>query len=131
MIIVDSKSSIPIYEQIQSSVKELIIRDGIKANEKLPSIRELSSLLMLNPNTVSKAYSQLEKNNIIETLKGKGTFVTQDAKFIINEEYTKLFKDEVLELVKKAIVLNINYEELVGFEKDIYSNFEEGFYARS
>ena len=43
MIIVDSKSSIPIYEQIQSSVKELIIRDGIKANEKLPSIRELSS----------------------------------------------------------------------------------------
>lgn len=131
MIIVDSKSSIPIYEQIQSSVKELIIRDGIKANEKLPSIRELSSLLMLNHNTVSKAYSQLEKNNIIETLKGKGTFVTQDAKFIINEEYTKLFKDEVLELVKKAIVLNINYEELVGFEKDIYSNFEEGFYARS
>lgn len=69
MIQIDPRSSTPIYEQIIQQMKELCLKGIIKPGDKLPSVRELATIIIANPNTVSKAYKELEREGIIETLR--------------------------------------------------------------
>lgn len=120
MIIIDSRSSTPIYEQIIIGIKELILKNVIKSGDKLPSVRELSTILTINPNTVSKAYMELEKQNIVESIKGKGTFITSNYRKPVSEE--KLSK---LILDFKRLILEANYLGLE--ENDLILLLDEGF----
>lgn len=120
MIIIDSRSSTPIYEQITIGIKELILKNVIKSGDKLPSVRELSTILTINPNTVSKAYMELEKQNIVESIKGKGTFITSNYRKPVSEE--KLSK---LILDFKRLILEANYLGLE--ENDLILLLDEGF----
>ena len=114
MLRIDARISTPIYEQIIIGIKELIIKDILKSGDKLPSVRELSSLLTINPNTVSKAYMELEKENIVEVIKGKGTFVSDNyGKNISRKKLNKLMLDF------RRIILEANYLGLE--EKDLIS----------
>lgn len=114
MLKIDSRISTPIYEQIKVGIKELILKGVLKSGEKLPSVRELSTLLTINPNTVSKAYIDLERENIVEVIKGKGTFISKDYGANISKE--KL--DNIL-IDFKRIILEANYLGLG--EKDLIS----------
>lgn len=120
MIIIDSKSSTPIYEQITIGIKELILKNVIRSADKLPSVRELSTILTINPNTVSKAYMELEKQNIVESIKGKGTFITSDYRKPVSEE-----KISKLILDFKRLILEANYLGLE--ENDLILLLDEGF----
>ena len=120
MIIIDSKSSTPIYEQITIGIKELILKNVIRSGDKLPSVRELSTILTINPNTVSKAYMELEKQNIVESIKGKGTFITSDYRKPVSEE-----KISKLILDFKRLILEANYLGLE--ENDLILLLDEGF----
>lgn len=75
MINLDLKSRVPIYEQLVDRVKQLIIQGVIKPDEKLPSVRSLAQELTINPNTIQKAYRELEREGYIYSLPGKGSFV--------------------------------------------------------
>lgn len=120
MIRIDSRSSTPIYEQIIIGIKELILKNAIKAGDKLPSVRELSNILTINPNTVSKAYTELEKQNIVETIKGKGTFISSNyGKMVSEEKISKLILDF------KKLILEANYLGLE--ENDLILLLDEGF----
>ena len=66
IINIDARSSTPIYEQIVIGIKELILKNILSPGDKLPSVREMASTLTTNPNTVSKAYAELERMRIIE-----------------------------------------------------------------
>ncbi|KRE40935.1 GntR family transcriptional regulator [Paenibacillus sp. Soil522] len=70
----DERSQTPIWEQIVQQTKERILQGVIQKGDKLMSVRELSATLLINPNTVSKAYQELERQGVIETRRGKGTF---------------------------------------------------------
>lgn len=120
MLIIDSRSSTPIYEQIIIGIKELILRGIMKPGDKLPSIRELSTILTINPNTVSKAYGELESDNIVETIRGKGTFVSNKyEKKASDHEKNKLIVDI------KRLILEANY---LGIEEnDLILLLSEGF----
>ncbi|MDI9216977.1 MULTISPECIES: GntR family transcriptional regulator [Clostridium] len=120
MVIIDSRSSTPIYEQIIIGIKELILKNVIKAGDKLPSVRELAIILTINPNTVSKAYIELEKQNVVETIKGKGTFVSGDYRKVVSEE-----KVSKLILDFKRLILEANYLGLE--ENDLILLLDEGF----
>ena len=114
MLRIDARISTPIYEQIIIGIKELIIKDILKSGDKLPSVRELSSLLTINPNTVSKAYMDLDQENIVDVIKGKGTFVSSNyGKNISREKLNKLMLDF------RRIILEANYLGLE--EKDLIS----------
>ena len=126
---IDPRSSTPIYEQIINSVKESIIKGILAPGDKLPSVRELAGMLTTNPNTVSKAYGELERMKIIETLRGKGTFVSIDYKPKMEEEKMTKLKDEFKKVLMDAHymgfkkediskMLNELYEELLGDKKD-------------
>ncbi len=120
MFNVDASSSTPIYQQIVDNVKESILKGLIEPGEKLPSVRELAKILTLNPNTIQKAYQELERQKVIVTLRGKGTYVSSDYK-PRKDEYKLM---EVKELFKKGII-EAHY---MGFkEKDILNIIEELF----
>lgn len=77
MFQIDLKSRKSIYQQVVDNIKGLIIKGTLKENDKLPSVRELSKILLINPNTVSKAYRALEHEGYIYTTNGLGTFVAE------------------------------------------------------
>ena len=77
MFNINLRSNIPIYEQLVDKIKENIVRGYLKPMDSLPSVRKLATMLDVNPNTVSKAYQELERQHLIITIRGKGTFVDE------------------------------------------------------
>ncbi|WCN38896.1 GntR family transcriptional regulator [Aneurinibacillus uraniidurans] len=71
-------TSQPIYQQIVARICRQIVREEIKAGEKLPSVREMAVQSGVNPNTVQRVYSELERMNIVEARRGQGSFVTEN-----------------------------------------------------
>jgi GntR family transcriptional regulator len=117
MFELDLRSGQPLYEQLMDKVKELIIAEVLKPDEQLPSVRILAQQLTINPNTIQKAYRELEREGYIYSLAGRGNFVApmeasrhQDKLIRIREEITKLMtealylgmsRDALLEIVHR------------------------------
>ena len=78
MITVDYKDRRPIYEQLTANITELALSGELQPDEQLPSVRQLASQLGINPNTISKAYIELERRGIVYSVPGKGSFVNSD-----------------------------------------------------
>ena len=75
MIFIDYKSRKPIYEQLVDNIKSLIVSGVLQRDDQLPSVRQLAQELAINPNTIQKAYTELELQGVIYSLKGRGSFV--------------------------------------------------------
>lgn len=122
MIQLNYRDAKPIYEQIQDGLRRLIVTDSLTANEKLPSVRELAASLAINPNTILRAYRDLESKGYIYTVAGKGSFVAERQE-VDDSRQTELFAtfDEVvgellyLSVPKSSLVERI--EQLEGGEK--------------
>jgi len=80
VIRVDATSFVPIYEQIKQGIVRLAATGRLKAGEPLPSIRDLAAEIIVNPNTVARAYRELEQDGVIATQKGRGSVVTERAR---------------------------------------------------
>ena len=76
MISLDYKNAKPLHEQIRFGIRELIISGSLKKDEQLPSVRDLSVSLTVNPNTVARAYKDLEAEGLIYSIQGRGSFVS-------------------------------------------------------
>ena len=100
MFSINLRSRTAIYEQIIGQIEDSILKGILKSGEQLPSVRGLSTELTLNPNTVSRAYSDLEKRGIIYSLVGKGSFIAPEAVGIIKEKYINDFSDFKEALIK-------------------------------
>ena len=100
MIILDYRDSRPIYEQIVEKFKLLILKGVLKQDEKMPSVRSLAVELSINPNTIQRAYTELERRGVIYAVKGKGNFVADMKPLLALRE--KEVKAEAERLVHKA-----------------------------
>lgn len=126
MLRIDARNSTPIYEQVIIGIKELIIKGVLKSGDKLPSVRELSSILTINPNTVSKAYMELEKENIVEVIKGRGTFISNNyEKNISREKLNKLMID-FKRLILEANYLGLEENDLISILSQEYREMRGG-----
>ena len=121
MIKVDPRSSTPIYEQIELGIKELIMKGALKQGEKLPSVRELASMLTINPNTISKAYGELEREGIIETLRGKGTFVSENIEGKVDERRMEEISGSLKKIILEASYSGIAKEDFIDLTLKIFS----------
>lgn len=74
--------NLPIYVQIMNLIKKRVISGELKGGDKLASVRELSTELKVNPNTIQRSYQELERENLVFTQRGMGTFVTEDMEVI-------------------------------------------------
>lgn len=93
------QASKPIYEQIADRLKRQIIRRELKPGDKLPSVREMAIQSGVNPNTVQRTYSELERDQIVETKRGQGTFVT------MNQEILTDMRDKMRDEQIKSFIL--------------------------
>ncbi|MBT3301886.1 MAG: GntR family transcriptional regulator [Bacteroidetes bacterium] len=112
-----------IYMQIADEFAVNILNNKWKADEKVPSIRQLAIDLEVNPNTVMRTYSYLQESNIIYNKRGIGYFVGEDAQKIILDMMKKRFKDnELPELFKKMTLLKIEVKELESYFEEWKKN---------
>lgn len=121
-IIISNSSNEPIYEQISSQIKSLIIKGELEAGEALPSIRGLAKDLQISVITTKRAYDELEKEGFIETLQGKGSFVAMQNKELMKEKKLKIIEEKLEDVVKESKLLGLSYREI---EKMLKILFEE------
>lgn len=110
MIILDYKDRRPIYEQVIEKLEELMLLGVLKENEPLPSVRSLAMDLSINPNTIQRAYSELERRGYIYVIKGKGSFVADNSAMKENRKREILI--QVSEIIDQAIRLGIPDQEI-------------------
>lgn len=112
MFTVNPSSNTPIYQQIIGQVKEKVLLGLLEPGDKLPSVRELSTLITINPNTIQKAYQELERQQIIATIRGRGTFVAEGYQDRQNSERRNLLREHFRKGVIDAWHLGLSPEEV-------------------
>lgn len=109
---IDPSSGYPIYLQIINQMKYSIAMEAIKAGDQLPSVRELASQLRVNPNTVAKAYIELEREGIVFTKRGEGTFVSDIGVSLSEEEKTKIIAEMLNRALVQAYHFNLSADKI-------------------
>lgn len=117
MIQIDNNSSKAIYEQIYDEIKRLILSKALKSNEKLPSVRELAAMTKVNPNTIQKAYKNLEEDNYVYTVKGKGNFVKNADE--LRSVHINNMEEKLRDTINFLKELGIKNEEIINFVMEI------------
>ena len=111
MISLNYRDSRPIYEQIKDGLKKLIVTGAMSQNEKLPSVRALATQLSINPNTIQRAYNELESEGYIYSVPGKGSFAAGNAG--ADETRKQELMSKVRELLAELRYLGVSQEELL------------------
>lgn len=111
MIVIDYKDTRPIYEQVSEKFKLLILKGVLAADEQMPSVRNLAMELSINPNTIQKAYADLEREGFIYTVKGRGNFVSGTESLLL--ERRKSCMERILTLVREAQEYGVTKEEII------------------
>lgn len=126
MFNISTVSDKPIYEQIIDNIKELTLKGILKPEDKLPSVRDMASMLSVNPNTVSKAYQELERQKITYTQRGRGTFIN----FNTNKNMDKERIDKAIEGLRDICIelghLGFNKKMVIAELDKIYSDIKRG-----
>lgn len=123
MFVVDVMSRVPVYEQIIKQVEEQVLTGILKEGDKLPSVRSLSVKLSINPNTIQKAYTELERRQLIITVPGKGSFISEKAIEVVGansrEKMTELNK-----IIRELALAGVTKEEIINNIEEVFNNTE-------
>lgn len=118
MIVLDYRDKRPIYEQVVEKLEHLIVCGALEANTKMPSVRSLALDLSVNPNTIQRAYAQLEQDGYLYTVIGRGNYVTSEQEWKSGklEETRK----ELTAVLTKAHEIGITREDITTLLSTIY-----------
>ncbi|MDB6021772.1 MAG: transcriptional regulator, GntR family [Pedosphaera sp.] len=119
------KSGKPVYLQVVDQIKSAAASGVLQSGESLPSIRPLAEQLRINRNTVSKAYAELENQGIIETVAGKGCFVTENNSPYKKQVREKMLADEIDAAIVQAHHLQVDEEDFLNLVKERLGNFKQ------
>ncbi len=109
---IDFNAAYPIYEQVIEEIKKELVRGDLKAGDKLPSQRKLAKQIDVNPNTVQRAYREMEQRGLVETKRGRGTFIKDDEEVMI-EIKKDMAESAVKEFIDEMISLGFNRENII------------------
>ena len=118
MILLDYRDKRPIYEQVVEKLERLIASGGLEPLTKMPSVRSLAMELSVNPNTVQRAYTQLEQDGYLYTVSGRGSFVTAESEWKNNRQNKVLAEWE--EITRQARETGLAQETLAEGLRRIY-----------
>ena len=119
-IIISSNTSKPIYEQITSQIKAMIMSGELKTGDPIPSMRSLAKSIRVSVITVQKAYEDLQRDGFIETTVGRGSFVSAQNKDFYQEEQQRQIESHLQEAVDLARASGISFEKLTELLKLFY-----------
>src|SRR2546423_14300579 len=115
---ISASDGVPIYQQIVSQVRYLIAAERLQPGEELPPIRVLAEQLTVNPNTVARAYLELEHAGIVTKRHGSGTYVSERRSPVPQREKTKILARRVDALLTEAIQLEVELSEVIKLLRD-------------
>ena len=124
MIALDYRDRRPLYEQIIERFQDLRYQEVLKENEKLPSVRSLAMELSINPNTIQRAYTELERQGFIYSVKGKGSFVADSGR--LRRERLREWEREFDRLAEEGFQIGLSAEDLTGRIRSLEEKREEG-----
>lgn len=125
MFNIDLKSDKPIYEQIIDNIKELVLRNILKEDDKLPSVRQMASILSVNPNTVSKSYQELERQKVIVTVRGRGTFINKKEENFIDIDRVNKALEDLKKVSIELFYLGFSKDKILGEIEKIYEDLNK------
>lgn len=122
MIFIDYNDKRPIYEQVVERIQTLILNGALEADSKLPSVRSLAVELSINPNTIQRAYSELERDGFIYSVKGRGNFVRMNESLMAKQQEKLLekFRKETQDMKARGI----SREQALSCVEEVYGNEE-------
>ncbi len=112
LLFVDNQSGLPIYDQIYTQIKNLILKGELTANDPLPSIRSLAKELRISVITTKRAYEELEKEGFVYTVPSKGCFVAQQNMKKLRQEKLKQLREKLAEAAAMAKDFGLTVEEM-------------------
>ncbi len=129
LIAIDYRDRKLIYEQLVDNIKELVVRGDLKKDEYLPSVRSLAKELGINPNTIQKAYSELERQGIIATMQGRGSMIVKDRRDVAGDGLNEI-RGAMAALAARAASLGVGSEDFLHAAAECYreaaAHSEEG-----
>lgn len=123
MFVVDVMSRVPVYEQIIKQVEEQVLTGILKEGDKLPSVRSLSVKLSINPNTIQKAYTELDGRQLIITVPGKGSFISEKAIEVV-EANSREKMTELNKIIRELALAGVTKEEIINNIEEVFNNTE-------
>lgn len=109
---IDFNAAYPIYEQVIEEIKKEVVRGELKPGAKLPSQRQLARKIEVNPNTVQRAYREMEQRGLVETKRGRGTFIKDDDQVMI-EIKKDMAETAVIDFIEEMISLGFKKEKIL------------------
>jgi GntR family transcriptional regulator len=121
----DFHSSKAIYLQVADRIKRLIVSQELKAGQKLQSVREMALTYNVNPNTIQRTYSELEREGILETRRGQGTFVTEQEDRLAQLR-VYMIDEQILSFVRVMREMGYRSEEIISGLQDHLNKMDKG-----
>lgn len=106
-------SGVPIYLQIESQIKQAVAAGALRQEDALPSVRKLAADLRINPNTVARAYSNLERDGLIRTVPGGGTYISENGSGLLKTEKLRRIRPLAMQLAVEGKQLELTRQDLV------------------
>ncbi len=121
---VNPSSGVPIYLQIENQVKNAIVAGGLKQGDALPSVRKMAVQLRINPNTVARSYQNLERDGVIRTVPGGGTFVADNVPGLLKSEKRRRLRPYARQIAVEGTQLRLLPEEILSIVKEELESLE-------
>lgn len=125
LIKIDAKSNKPLYEQIVDSIKSNYVKGYLKPGDEIPSVRKLAMELSVTPNTVAKAYQELERSKVIVTIRGKGTYISDESDIKLDNEKLKLIEKELTTQIIELTYMGLGRDEIISLVEKIFKEIKE------
>lgn len=118
---INTRDGVPIYLQVVNQIKYLVAAGRLSAGEELPPIRVLAEKLVVNPNTIARAYRELELGGIVEKRRTAGTYVTDQGSPLARKERLKILTDRIDQLLAESEQMGVSLEEVTRLVNQRYS----------
>ncbi len=121
---IDASSRLPIYQQLANQIREGVARGKLRADDRLPSVRELSRSLVVNPNTIARTYTELERDGVLHTRRGLGVFIAAPKAELTLKVRREKLADLLDQLLTEAVYLGFSAEDVVAAVSDRVGSFQ-------
>ena len=110
---IQAQGGVPIYVQVMQQIKYLVASGRLQPGDELPSIRTLAEQLIVNPNTIARAYRELESSGVVEKRRTAGTFIAETGSPLARKERLKLLKERIDQLLVEAFQMGFDLDEVL------------------
>ena len=119
---IDPKGAVPIYRQITDQIRRRVAAGMLAPGDQLPSVRELAGDLLVNPNTVAKVYRDLERDGLLETRRGQGTYVSAEAGAMAEAEQRALLTERLAEVAREVRAFGLSERAAVELFREVLAD---------